>query len=84
MYKEFKNNDGSIDMITISSDDNYEVKLDKTYKLVNPISKKNNGFKNSMFGSDIGIRSRGFSTVILLSMLVAIGSLLIMYFNFRI
>ena len=83
MQKEFKNKDGSIDIIDISSNDNYDINLDRSYKLVHP-SNVNSKFKNSILGSDIGIKSRGFSTIVLLSTLLSIGALLIMYFNFKI
>ena len=85
MQKELRNSDGTIDMLVITSDDNYQVKLDKNYTLVGYAGNKMyDKFKNSILGADIGVKSNGFVSTILLSTLLAISVLVIMYFSFRI
>ncbi len=85
MQKELRNSDGTVDMLVITSDDNYQVKLDKNYTLVGYAGNKMyDKFKNSILGADIGIKSNGFVSMILLSTLLAISVLVIMYFSFRI
>lgn len=59
--------------------------MNKTYTLVKPSQNKIvKGFKNSMFGADIGINSDNFKIKILLSTCIAFGTLITMYFLFRI
>ena len=41
-------------------------------------------FKGSILGCDIGINSKGFSYIAILAVLLAIGTLLIMYASFRV
>lgn len=82
---EMKNRDGSVDKVIISSNDNYLVNLPKKYKLVGYAGNKiNDRFKASLFGSDIGINSVGFTTVMLMSTMIAIGTILVLYFNWRV
>jgi len=85
MNKEIKNRDGSTDLVMISSEDNYTVNLNKNYKLVGYAGNKmNDKFKNSILGSDIGINSKGFASVMLVSTIIAIGTILTMYFSWRV
>ena len=79
------NRDGSVDKVIISSNDNKKVKLNKNYVLVGYQGNKNlDNFKNYIFGSDIGINSYGFASIMIISSLLAIATLLGMYFLFRI
>ena len=85
-----KNEDGSIETLLISSNDNYKINLNTqhSYKLANHTRKKEskltNAFKNSILGTDIGINSEGFSHVAVLSTIVAVGAFCIMYLFFKI
>lgn len=82
-----KNTDGSIETLVITSHDNYELNMNKKYILANKEFKKSNkivnAFKNSILGVDIGIKSKGFSHVAILSTIIAIGALCTMYLFWR-
>ena len=75
MSKSFKNEDGSEETLLINSDDNYTLKLDKSYKFANHTEKKENKlvkkFKGSILGADIGVKSGGFSNVAILLVLLS-------------
>lgn len=62
--------------------------MNNSYVLVNrkpnTDSKFVKSFKNSILGSEIGVKNRNFPIVILLSTILAIGSLFTMYYLFRI
>lgn len=85
----FKNNDGSVEILQIISNDNYvnPLRNNQTYKLANKLCEQDNKFvskfKNSILGSDVGIKSEGFSTIAILSTIIAISSILIMYILWR-
>ena len=85
--KDFKNEDGTEETIVITSNDNYNLGMNKTYKLANNNQRKENklvkAFKNSIFGADIGIRSSGFSNIAILATIIAVATLCIMYFLWR-
>lgn len=84
MYnKVVRNRDGSMDTIEITSNDNYTVKIGANYKLANYEGPKNR-FKNSIIGSDIGIHSKGFISVAIISTLLSLGVILALYISFRI
>ena len=85
--KDIQNEDGTQETIVITSNDNKVLDLTKTYKLANHTKKKESKFakkfKNSILGTDIGIKSAGFSNVAILATIIAIASLCIMYFLWR-
>lgn len=85
--RNFKNEDGTEETIIITSNDNHMIDLRQNYKLANNCCKKDNKlfrkFKNSILGADIGIRSSGFSNVAILSVIIAMGTFLIMYLLWR-
>ena len=85
--RDIKNEDGTEETIVITSNDNRTLDLTKTYKLANHKEKKESKlaqkFKNSILGTDIGIKSAGFSTVAILATIIAIATLCIMYFLWR-
>ena len=83
MYRDIKNRDGSVDTIEITSNDSYTVNICANYKLANYEGPKNR-FKNSMVGSDIGIHSKGFISVAIISTLLSLSMIIIMYINFRV
>lgn len=89
LERDIKNIDGTIDRLIITSNNNLKV-LDstKTYKLANYAnnleSKLTRKFKNSILGSEIGIKANGFSNIAILSTIIAIGVLLVMYILWRI
>lgn len=81
IQKNIKNNDGSIETILIKSNDNYKIlDINKTYKLIKDKENKiTNTFKNSILGSEIGIKAEGFSTIAILATIIAVGMFFIMY-----
>ena len=83
-----KNEDGSIETLLITSNDNYVLNMNKTYKLANCKQKKENkitrAFKNSILGTEIGLKAEGFSDMAILATIIAIGGLLTMYLFWRI
>ena len=82
-----KNEDGTEETIVITSTDNRILNLNQTYKLANQTKKKESKlakkFKNSVLGSDIGFSSPGFSNIAILATIIAIGTILVMYFMWR-
>ena len=80
---ELKRQDGTVETLLITSNDNYTLNMKGTYKLANrPVKTENklvSSFKNSILGSDIGVNSEGFSHIAILSTLIAVGALCIMY-----
>lgn len=85
--RDIKNDDGTEETIVITSNDNYNLNMNKTYKLANHTQKKESKlarkFKNSILGADIGVRSSGFSNVAILATIIAVGTLLVMYLLWR-
>ena len=83
-----KNEDGSIETLLITSNDNYVLNMNKTYKLANRTQKKENklvsSFKNSILGAEIGVKAEGFSNIAILATLIAIGTFCAMYLLWRI
>ena len=86
--KEIKNNDGTTETLVITSNDNYKLNLKGTYKLANYKPKKENklvsSFKNSILGTEIGVKAAGFSNIAILSTIIAIGIICVMYLFWRI
>ncbi len=85
LSKNFKDDEGKEGTLIASSTDNYEVKLDKTYSLANR-TKENTfvkKFKGSILGQDIGIKSKGFSSVAALAIVLVLAALITMYFLWR-
>ena len=81
--KELKNDDGTMETLEISSNDNKTLDLKGTYVLANHSSKKRSKFKDSILGSDIGVKSSGFTNVAILASVIAIATILVMYFIWR-
>jgi len=87
--KDLKNGDGTIDTLIICSNDN-ENPLDanKTYKLANYNNKRENAlvrvYKNSIFGTEIGVKAEGFSNMAILATILAVGGFIIMYITWRV
>ena len=87
MERSFKNVDGTEETLMISSDDNLDLCLKGSYKLANHSEKKESKlvkkFKGSILGTDIGVKSGGFSNIAILATVIAISVLAIMYFMWR-
>lgn len=81
--KEVKNNDGTVDRIIARSDDNYRVNVSNNYTLANCYSTRKT-FKDSIFGTDIGIHSYGFASIAIISTIIAIGVFVGLLLSFRI
>ena len=86
--KNIVNEDGTEETIVITSNDDYTLNMVKNYSIANHNQKKESKFtrkfKNSIIGSDIGYKSRGFSNIAILATLIAIGALCVMYIMWRI
>jgi hypothetical protein len=87
LSKKYRNEEGTEETLVASSDDNYEIKLSGNYTLSNHKEKKESRlakkFKGSILGSDIGVKSSGFSSVAILATVIALAAALIMYFIWR-
>ena len=55
----------------------------ENYKLIK-FSGSKKSFKDTMFGTDIGIHSHGFVNIAIIAMLLALSTLTLLYFSFRI
>ena len=80
--KEIKNNDKTIDIVFAKSNDDYNVMIGDNYKLIKFSNPKS--FKDSLLGVDIGMHSKGFVSVISISMIIAILMIGIIINSFRI
>ncbi len=87
LSRSYVNDEGNEETVVATSDDNYQVKLSGNIKLANHNLKKESKltkkFKSSLLGSDIGVNSRGFSSVAILSTVLALTAIIIMYFMWR-
>lgn len=85
--KEITENDGTKETIIATSEDNYQVRINGGYTISNHQQVKENGlirkFKKSIFGSDIGIKSNGFSSIAGLALIVTITIVLMLYLFWR-
>ena len=81
--KQIKNNDGSIETIEISSNDNYELNMNKKYKIANNYTKESK-LKNSILGFEIGVKNNLFINLLLTSLVIVLISTVIMFYNYRI
>jgi len=88
IQKDIKNIDGTTDTLVITSNDNsYPLDSTKTYKLANRVQSKENNltqkFKNSILGTEVGVKAEGFSNIAILATIIAIASMIIMYILWR-
>ena len=87
LSKSYITEEGNEETIIASSKDNYQIKLNAKYKLANHTEKKQSTlskkFKGSLFGSDVGVHSKGFSSIAILATVIAITAFAIMYFLWR-
>ena len=85
--RNITNDDGTEETIVVTSNDNLNLNMNKTYKLANhtpkKVSKFAKKFKNSILGTDIGVKSAGFSNVAILATIIAVATLCVMYFLWR-
>lgn len=81
------NEDGTKETLILSSDDDKLLVLDKNYVIANHNTKKESmvakKFKGSILGSEIGFKSKGFTSVAILSSVIAVAALLLLYFAWR-
>lgn len=85
--KDIINEDGTEDTIIITSNDDYALNMTRNYSIANHKVKKESKFtrkfKSSLLGSDIGIKSSGFSNIAILATIIAVGVFCVMYFLWR-
>lgn len=86
--KEMLNDDGTRSTVMIESNDDKTLIMRDTYVLANHNKKKENvlvqKFKGSILGTDIGIKSGGFTNVAILAAVLAVSALLAMFFMWRV
>ena len=87
LRKNFKDDEGNDSVLEVSSNDGYTVNLNKNYTIANrahsnesALAKK---FKGSMLGADIGVKSKGFSTVAVLAIVIALAGAITLYLLWR-
>lgn len=87
MNKTFVGVNGKEETLVMSSNDDLELNMHKSYRLANHTAKKESRlarkFKGSVLGADIGIKSGGFSNVAILATVIAVAAIAIMYFVWR-
>jgi len=81
--KRIINNDGTIDEIKATSSDRYDMSIGENYKLVK-IAQRKNTFNDTILGTDIGVHSKGFMNIAIISTLIAVGVIIFMYLGFRV
>ena len=85
--KSYQNSDGIKETVIANSEDNYPINLNSNYKLANHKQKKENNaikkFKSSFLGSDIGVKSAGFSNIAILATVLALAVIAALYFLWR-
>lgn len=84
--KKIQNEDGSKDTILITGDDSIKVAISNNYTLANYKKKAStftNKFKNSIFGSDIGVKSSGFSSITILATVIAVSVTLLLFLMWK-
>ena len=82
--KSYENSEGLKETLIASSTDNYTINLKGKYKLANHNQKKESKlakkFKGSILGTDIGIKSAGFTNIAILAVVLTIAAIAILYF----
>ena len=85
--KEIINDDGTKETIIVDSEDNRELNIRGPLVLANHNKRKESKlvqkFKGTIFGADIGVKSGGFTSIAILATVIAVSTLLIMYFLWR-
>ena len=85
--KNFVSDDGVNETVVASSNDDYQLNMDRKYVLANRKEKKESKltkkFKSSLFGADIGVKSKGFSSVAILATVIALAVFIVIYFMWR-
>ncbi len=86
--KEMLYDDGTKETLVISSNDDKSLIMTDTYVLANRTKKKESAFarkfKNSILGTDIGVKSGGFTSVAILAAVLALTSLVVLFFAWRV
>ena len=85
--KKMIDDEGREETVVAVSNDDLKVNITSGYTLANHKDKKENkfvkSFKKSLFGTDIGIKSKGFSSVAVLAVVIALAVLFTMYLIWR-
>ena len=87
--KEFIDDKGEPAKVVIESCNSYQVNMGKqNYKLAESMRPKKNFFsrrfkKESIFNTDIGIKSHGFAPIATLAVIIAIAGVIFAYLMFR-
>ena len=82
--KSYENSEGVKETLIANSTDNYTLNLKGKYKLANHNEKKESKlakkFKGSILGTDIGVKSAGFTNIAILATVIALAAVAILYF----
>lgn len=82
--KSYENSEGVKETLIANSTDNYTLNLKGKYKLANHNEKKESKlakkFKGSILGTDIGVKSAGFTNIAILATVIALAAIAILYF----
>ena len=81
--KEIKNRDHTVDIVFAKSSDNYDISIGDNYKLIK-FSNNKKAFNDSLLGSDIGIHSKGFASILTISIIIATLAIALIINSFRI
>ena len=83
--KNYVNEEGTEEKIVATSNDNYRVNIGNNVKIANhkEDSKLVKKFKSSLLGYDVGIKSKGFSSIAALATVLVVAVLLVLYFIWR-
>lgn len=83
--KNYVNEEGTEEKIIATSNDNYKVNIGNNVKLANhkDESKLVKKFKGSLLGYDVGIKSKGFSSIAALAIVLVVAVLVVLYFIWR-
>ena len=83
--KNYVNEEGTEEKIIATSNDNYKVNIGNNVKLANhkDENKLVKKFKGSLLGYDVGIKSKGFSSIAALAIVLVVAVLVVLYFIWR-
>lgn len=83
LKKDFIDQDGKTNTMIAESNDSEKVSIDGGFTLVGYKHKKENRFKNTMLGADIGHKSGGFTSIFGLALVIAVMVFIILYFVWK-
>ena len=83
LKKDFMDENGNINTMIAESDDSEKVSIDGGVTLVGYQHKKDNKFRNTLLGAEIGHKSGGFTSVLGLALVIAVAVFIVLYFVWK-